>query len=203
MNLTKDEQKTLDYYNSNAVQWSRERQPGSGSFWDIDLETFHQLLPKGKVLEIGCGSGREAAEFLKLGYEYVGTDMSSRFVEEAIKANPTGKFIQQNVYDLNFPQEYFDGFWTAATLLHIPKNRINEALQNINRVAKQGAIGFISLKEGEGEKVEEETGRLFAFYQLDEFKKILEKCGFEVINSERRFQAKRNLYWLTFFVKKY
>lgn len=158
--LTSEEKKTLKYYDKHAEEWSKDRSPLTSSFWDQDVEKFHHFLPKGKIIEIGSGSGREASRLIALKYDYIGTDLSKGLLGYAKKNNPKGKFLLKNVYDLDFPANFFDGFWTSATLLHIPKSKIEIALKSINRILKQGAVGFISIKENKGisESEEEKTG---------------------------------------------
>jgi len=93
----------------------------------------------------------------------------------------------------------------AASLLHIPKEKIRKALGEIKRVIKDGGIGFIALKKGEGEKVvvdedDEQDKRFFAYWQKEEFKETLKNSGFEVLDFlERPVSAKTT--WLVFFVK--
>ncbi len=201
MSLTKLERQTVRYYDEHILEWIDPRKPGDPSSWSRQIETFKELLPEGRILEIGTGSGREAVQLIGLGYDYTGVDASSGLIREAEAAIPQGKFFHRTVYDLDFPPQSFDGFWTAATLLHIPKNRIQEALTQIRFVVRRGGIGFISLKEGEGEGVEKSTGRLFTYYSSDEFIDILKKVGMDLVKSGTRIGSD-NTHWVTFFVSR-
>lgn len=203
MILNDKEKATLGYYNSHAEEWVQDRHPGDTSFWQKELEHFHELLKAGKVLEIGTGSGREAAILLKYGYDYTGIDASIGLLDIARKNLPRGKFLHQTFYELNFPENSFDGFWTSATLLHVPKGRIEEVLLRIKHVIKPNAVGFISLKQGTGESVEESTGRLFSYYSVEEFNRNLNKVGLSLIEEPAiRPKDKRGNIWLTYFVRK-
>lgn len=205
MKLTPREQKTVRSYDANAREWIEKH--SEPRYWGEEMNAFAALLPQGKVLEIGTGGGKDAKELLAKGYEYVGVDVSAGLLKEARKNVPGATFLQQSVYDLDFPESSFDGFWACAVLLHIPKDRIDEALQNIRRVVRRGGIGFISLKRGKGERIEKDeahtggTGpRFFAYYSQAEFERILERNGFEVVNSAIRPVDKRTT-WLIFLVK--
>ena len=143
------------------------------------MEIFYKLLPSGKIIEIGCGGGRDAKDYLLGKYDYAGTDVSEPLLKEARKLNPGAEFKNQSVYELNFPENTFDGFWASAVLLHIPKNRISEVLRKIRKVVKNNGIGFITVKDGQGEK-EDEEGRLFSYYTKQEFDTILRETNFEV-----------------------
>ena len=158
------------------------------------------MLPSGKVLEIGSGAGKDAQALIQMGYEYTGTDASKGLIDLAQQRNPGAKFENKSVFDLDYPDNTFDGFWTAATLLHIPKSRIDEALGTIRRVVKPGGVGFISLKQGEGEKEDPNTGRWFSYYSRDEFADILEGNSFRVENFEVRAGQKDT--WLVFYTSK-
>jgi len=196
MELTPEEKTTLETYNVIAEGWAQEH--SGGDFWRKELNIFKELLPTGRVLEIGSGGGRDAKELIALGYDYTGTDISSRFLEIAKRENPTGSFFLQSVYDLSFPGIQFDGFWVAAVLLHIPKKNIDSALQKIRAVVKNGGIGFIAIKKGDGERMESDK-RFFAYYLEDEFAHILQKNNFEIIQMSVHPSSERTI-WLWFFV---
>lgn len=158
------------------------------------------------MLEIGAGTGRDAKDLTDLGYDYVGTDNSEGLLNIARKRLPNHQFAVQSVYDLSFPEK-FDGFWASAVLLHIPKARINEAMQRTKSAIKPGAIGFISIKDGEGEKVTKhkfdsssELERLFTYWSKEAFTKVLSDNGFEVLFYKYKpISEKTN--WHLFIVK--
>lgn len=202
--LLPDEKTTLETYEKVASIWANNYSPAG--FWADELKKFQKLLPTGKVLEIGCGNGRDARELVALGYEYTGTDISTKLLELARNTLPDQKFYQQSVYELAFPEK-FDGFWASKVLLHLPKSRIEAALQRIQSVIKPGAIGFISLIAGDGEELREEDwddgsrhSRYFAYYTKDEFKKIIELNGFQMLDYNYWEETPR-LRWHCFFVK--
>ena len=198
MQLTPEEKITLETYNTTAKQWSEKH--ATVDFWEQEMEIFRKLLPSGKILEIGSGGGRDARELIALGYAYVGTDISTGLIEMAKKANSHVTFLAQSVYDLDFPEgTQFDGFWASAVLLHIPKTKINEALQQIRKFMRDGAVGFISLKQGDGERLEEDK-RFFAYYSEKEFRKVLQRNNFEVVQTTVHPMSGKTT-WLCFFVQ--
>lgn len=205
MSVTKKEQQTILYYDEHAHDWaanhgSRENK----SFWASELFLFQEYVPQGNILEIGFGAAVEAAVFINGGYVYTGIDPSDALLKIAQKKFPYATFINSSVYDINLPGGSFDGFWSAAVLLHIPKEKIDVALQKIKYVMKAGAIGFISLAEGDGEYFDEKTGRYFYLYGESEFADILQKNGFAIERlASRTPNPKRTWFrdWLTFFVK--
>ena len=136
MKLTPQEKLTIEAYDQNATTWAQSRNKKGD--WAKEKETFKEYLPSGKVLEIGSGGGRDAKDLIEMGYEYTGTDISKGLLEEARKNNPKATFLLQSVYELDFPEKTFDGFWACAVLLHMPKDRMSEALKSIHNVIKKG-----------------------------------------------------------------
>lgn len=191
---------TVDYYDKEAKNWTSAHGGNQeDSYWKAEMERFHQLLPNGRVLEIGSGAGKDAAALKVIGYDYTGTDASEGLLRVAKKRNPDTRFVHMAVHDLDFPGEKFDGFWTAATLLHIPKDKIDAALVKIKGVLKPGAVGFISMKAGAGERTDPQTGRWFAYYSQKEFHQVLVRNVFEVVEEATRKGEKD--WWLVYWVK--
>lgn len=180
------------------------------TFWAKEFIVFKQLLTSGKIIDIGCGAGRDAVLFVESGFDYTGIDASSGMLSQARKRVKRGKFLLMDLYKLNFPKEVFDGFWAAASLLHVPKANIASVLQGIAQIIKPGGIGFISVKQktgmDEGMIQEKKYGgikRYFAFYDRSEFQSILETNGFKVIR--KHILKENDVYktqWLCYFVKK-
>jgi len=201
-----EEKITKESYNKIACQWSAKN--GAVTIWDKEIKMFFKLLGKGSILEIGSGCGRDAEIFIKAGYKYTGVDISSSLINIAQKRVPEAIFLEQSVYELNFPKgTRFDGFWASATLLHIPKTRISEALRKIKKFIKNGGIGFISIKEGSGEKMEtgltdygSDDKRFFAYYSREEFEEILLKNSFKIVKAHS-LKTNDKLRFLCFFVQ--
>lgn len=203
--LLKEEKLTLSAYEKDGVKWAAEH--NDSDRWSPDFIRLKKYLPKGKILEIGSGGGRDAKKLHQLGYTYVGTDISKTLLKVAQKQNPNLKFFHKSVYNLDFTKNSFDGFWACAVLLHIPKSRIDEALQNIVKIVKNNGIGFISVKQGDGESIVDDTldngtnlKRFFAYYQLEEFANVLKRNAFKILNSEIRKVSEKTT-WLIYFVR--
>ncbi|MBI4059313.1 class I SAM-dependent methyltransferase [Candidatus Microgenomates bacterium] len=195
------ERQTIEYYDREAENWvATHGGPEGESYWKEELDRFNGLLASGKILEIGSGAGKEAELFLLQGYDYTGIDASESLLNIARKRNPQAKLIYKRVEELDFPDSSFDGFWAAASLLHIPKSQIREVLVNLRRQIKLGGVGFISLKEGDGEEIEMETGRHFSYYQPDEFRDFLKGSGWEVIEAKVRPRG-NDTTWLIFYIR--
>jgi SAM-dependent methyltransferase len=199
------EAKTIQTYDTTALHWAKNHTVVND--WEETAAQFKELLPAGKIIEIGCGGGRDAAELIRLGYDYFGTDASAGMIDVAHTVVPHGRFQQYNVYDIAKLGKQFDGFWACSVLLHIPKERINEALGAINASLRTGAIGMVSIKDGSKEEFEvrDKDGareeRLFVYWSKEEFAAVLKRNGFEVIEYSYRPVNERTS-WHIFFVSK-
>ncbi len=200
--LTEQEQNTINFYNAQSQKWADGH--NTERFWGESVDAFQELLADGKVIEIGCGGGRDAKELVAMGYDYTGTDISEGFLEVARQALPDQNFFQASVYDLSNLVEdaLFDGFWCSAVLLHIPKDRIDEALNSIKKVVREGGIGFISIKEGSDDVIKKEGDleRNFYMYQDDEFREVLARNSIEVMNF-RYMPMNERTKWLIYVVR--
>ena len=201
--LTPDEIETVNTYNKHAKAWISEH--NDDDFYVQEYQNFNKLLPVGKILEIGCGAGRDAQKLIAQGYEYVGTDVAEKLLESSRKRIPQAKFKRVDVYSLNF-KEKFDGFWCAAVLLHIPRNRITEALSSISSQIKSGGVGFISTKQGTSNMLEAlpydaSSKRLQVHYTKKEFDNALFVSGFEIVSYNFRPLSERSK-WMCYFVRK-
>jgi SAM-dependent methyltransferase len=129
---------------------------------------------QGRILDAGCGTGRDTIEFIKLGYEVVAIDPSpamlrycNRKIREAMAVKETelaarASQSQEITFDeVSFRNE-FDGIWAAASLLHIPTRLMPETLRNLFRALKPNGVLFFSLKYGMGEH--EWDTRFYTYY---------------------------------------
>src|SRR3954451_2645856 len=150
---------TLDYYNTNADAF-RERTK------DVDVsheyEKFLARLPAhpahAHILDAGCGPGRDAAHFSKLGYRVTAIDASAAMVEMAAKA--TGLPVRLLLFQqIDFVEE-FDGVWTMASLLHVPTADVDDVVRRLTRALRPGGAWYLSVKLGDGER-RNDDGRMF------------------------------------------
>jgi tellurite methyltransferase len=130
---------------------------------NIDIYLFDQLL-KGtydncyKVLDAGCGSGRNLVYFLRNGYEVYGIDPNAQAIETVKErsrnlapANPLQNFSINAAENLPFDDEYFDLVISSA-VLHFAKNKehFDVMLHSMWRVLKPGGYFFARLASDSG-----------------------------------------------------
>ena len=180
-------------------------------FWVKEFAFFRRNVFGKKVLDIGCGAGRDAPVFLKHGFDYLGIDGSRGMVKVARARTKRAKFKLMDFYKLRSPPHSFDGIWAVASLVHIPKKRMVRALQGIKRILKPDGIGFIVMREKKG--ISEGffpyaknpgTYRYWSFYTKTEFAHVLNRSGFRVVKFMKHPEKEPDgsvTMWLCFFVR--
>lgn len=185
---------TIDYYNRNAERFFLES-------LDIDMseiyKMFLELIPSGgKILDAGCGSGRDSLYFIQNGFEVVAFDASFKLAEMA------SKLIGQEVLNLRFQElnrfEEFDGIWACASLLHISRAEMDDVLRRLIAALKIEGTLYVLFKYGDKEIVD--NGRFFNYYNEDSFSELLSKHpAVEVIKcrvDDDTRPGKENQKWL-------
>ncbi len=138
---------------------------------------FVRLLPSGgKILDLGCGSGRDSLAFMKMGFDVVPVDGSEGMCHEAEKN--TGLKVRRLLFeDLDYENE-FDGVWACSSLLHLRSVRIPTVLGLIRRSLRQDGIFFTCFKKGDFEDLRPD-GRYYTDMEYDVFRSVLLSSGFE------------------------
>ena len=145
------------------------------------------LSAQDSILDVGCGSGRDAKYFTEKGFGVTGVDLSEVMIEVAQENAPQASFVIQDIEEMEFPEQSFNGIWASASLLHIPKNKMKTVLTDLYSFLKDEGVFFISLKEGEGEALhlDHRYGGLeefLSFYKEDEIVSFLEEAGFTIVD---------------------
>lgn len=186
-------------WNKIAAEWSKYR--------DKPIEEVVDFLKnkKGRLLDMGCGSGRNMIKQQEL--EYYGVDFSNNMVNLAkAKADKLGikaRISKSNLEKLNFDDEFFDCAIFISSLHCIEgEGARKRALQELYRVLKSGGEAMISVwdKDSNSEigKLETNEGfvnwskdgivykRYYYFYDKDELLYLLKEIGFKIIKEESK-----------------
>lgn len=199
-------QATTDAYDKIATEYSESH---FHHFWIDEFDFYKSIIDGKRVVDIGCGAGRDAIVFVENGFDYTGIDASKGMLGVAKKLVPKGKFKQADFCKTDFPNGAFDGFWAAGSFLHIPKKDVSTALLEAKRITKNGGCGFVAVREKTGSEegmiYQEKHGginRYFAFYTQEEFKTLLEKHGFSIIKMGTHMENdERKTNWLYYFAR--
>ena len=139
----KDE--TLNYYETNAADFVKDTINADMGF---NRRKFLDRLPRqGRILDFGCGSGRDTKAFLDLGYEVEAVDGCRELCE--IAANYTGIRVKQmDFLELNEKEKY-DGVWACSSILHLPYEKLKAVMVKMAAALKKNGVFYISFKYGD------------------------------------------------------
>jgi SAM-dependent methyltransferase len=129
-----------------------------------------------RILDFGCGPGRDLAAFTALGHEAVGLDGAARFV--AMARSLTGcEVLHQDFLALDLPPAAFDGVFANASLFHVPAQELPRVLAALRDALRPGGVLFCSNPHGRNE--EGWNGRRYGTY-LDAaaWREVLTRAGF-------------------------
>ncbi|MFS0749278.1 class I SAM-dependent methyltransferase [Oceanobacillus sp. 1P07AA] len=172
------EKNLIESYNKMA----EERDKLRISEWKRqERDVFEQYILKKdskNLLEVGAGTGQDSLYFQKLGLEVTSVDLSPEMVKLCKDKGLHAK--EMSVFDLEFPDDTFDAIWSLNCLLHISKNDLPRALQEIKRVLKPEGIFYMGVyggkdSEGAWEKDTYNPKRFFSFYPDEKIQDAVEK----------------------------
>jgi SAM-dependent methyltransferase len=167
---------TLAHYNQNAE-----------SFWlgtkDHDVSQNRNALLEHlqgpvsfRILDFGCGPGRDLKAFHELGHGAIGLDGCEKFVELA--RNYSGCVVwQQDFLRLKLPAEHFDGIFANAALFHVPSQELPRVLKELYAALKPHGVLFSSNPRGNNE--EGWSGERYGvYYNLERWRELVTGAGF-------------------------
>ena len=175
---------TLKHYNQNAE-----------SFWqgtkDHDVSQNRKALLEHlrgngtcRILDFGCGPGRDLKAFRELGHEAIGLDGCEKFVEAA-RIYSGCEVWHQDFLRLQLPMEYFDGIFANAALFHVPSQELPRVLKELHAALKPNGVLFSSNPRGENEEGWSDE-RYGVFYNLERWQELVTAAGFvEIIHYYR------------------
>jgi SAM-dependent methyltransferase len=178
--LEKIARATLEHYDQRAADFWRGTQ-------DHDVsQNLHELLrhlegqPPFRILDLGCGPGRDLKAFAKLGHVAVGLEGSKRFAAMA-REHGGCEVLEQDLLKLDLPQEGFDGVFANAVLFHVPSQELPRVLRELRSALKPRGVLFSSNPHGNNEEGWT-RGRYGAYHDWETWRRFMKEAGFEELN---------------------
>lgn len=101
-----------------------------------------EKISNGKVLELGCGPGRNAIFFAEKGCVVDAVDQSEEGIEwakeRAAEKNIDVNFIKTNIFELKIEEGTYDVVYDSGCFHHIAPHRRMNYLDLVNRALKPG-----------------------------------------------------------------
>ncbi len=167
---------TIDYYDGQAVPfWEGTRDHDVSQ----NIAAILQAIPGSgphRILDFGCGPGRDLATFKALGHEPVGLEGSPNFCEMA-RTYSGAVVLNQDFLALDLEPATFDGVFCNATIFHVPSAALPRVLSELYAALKPGGVFFSS--NPRGDNIEGWNGpRYSTYHDLPAWTRFMESAGF-------------------------
>jgi SAM-dependent methyltransferase len=155
----------------------------------LDRKLLDWLVEKcaalGPICDMGCGPGQVAAYVHSQGAAAIGIDLSPEMIRVARALNPGGNFAVGDMRRLDVPDESFGGIASFYSIIHIPRNDVQQAFNEFRRTLKPGGSALISCHIGTDDVhvdnfQESDVSFDGHFYMREEIRDMLTTAGFTV-----------------------
>jgi SAM-dependent methyltransferase len=129
-----------------------------------------------RILDFGCGPGRDLRTFTGLGHIAIGLEGAAAFAAMA-RADTRCEVWQQDFLKLDLPGERFDGIFANATLFHVPSQELPRVLRQLHATLKPRGVLFSSNPHGENTEGWN-GGRYGAYHDFEVWSRYVSDAGF-------------------------
>ncbi|MGL4402654.1 MAG: class I SAM-dependent methyltransferase [Fusobacteriaceae bacterium] len=167
----------MEYYNENAEKFFNDTvNADMKEQYKKFIESLEANFGKEKVkiLDLGCGSGRDSKFFMEKGYEVTALDVSEELAKKA-EVYIGQKVLVKDMREIDFREE-FHGIWGCASLLHVSFSEMEETLKKCYCALKKGGVLYASFKYGEADY--EKDGRSFTCFTEKRIREVLKNTEF-------------------------
>ncbi|MBK9520413.1 MAG: methyltransferase domain-containing protein [Rhodocyclaceae bacterium] len=168
--------KTLQHYEESAESF-REGTWHHDVSQNIDALLRHIAVPApARILDFGCGPGRDLCALIARGHLPTGLDGSRHFVDMAAAASGC-QVWQQDFLDLSLPDACFDGVFANASLFHVPAKELPRVLRQLFAALRPAGVLFSSNPRGDNQE-SWHNGRYGVFHDVDTWRSFVTDAGF-------------------------
>jgi SAM-dependent methyltransferase len=204
-NTTQFVLQTIDAYERSAkeciARWNRRRHRRPPL-----LVEWLQGLPAGaRLLDLGCGGGKDVGDLDRRGYRVVGVDRTSALLSAGRCRYPSLPLVRADFRDLPFQAMSFDGLWAAASLMHLPKPDARRILADLCKLVRPGGLFAATVTYGVKSRLVTDgwvPGRYFARWKKEELARAVRRAGWEILELKIITNRERKGRWLSLLAQK-
>lgn len=200
IDMTTKKQQTTEAYNASAKALANKFD-GMAERTRYVEEALALVGPAPRVLEIGCGSGRDAVAIMRHTDDYLGLDISAPLIELARAKAPKGNFVVADIETYEFPPG-LDAVFAFASLIHTPREEMRAILARVLTALKPGGVLCLSMKHADAyreiTRVSEFGTRTYYHYSQADLRALA--AGFTVIKDE--LEEVRGQVWVEMLLQK-
>lgn len=149
----------INWYDQNAEEYDRNANRCNPK---SHLHAFISALkPGARILDAGCGNGRDVEAMRALGFDVHAFDASiemCKLTEKRTHGQVKPRHIRFE--DFNDPENSWDGIWAMASLVHTEPEALSEIVAKIRRSLKPNGVFFATLKYGEQNQILKDGRRM-------------------------------------------
>ncbi|MBU0458809.1 class I SAM-dependent methyltransferase [Patescibacteria group bacterium] len=158
---------------------------------DFTLKSYEYIkdIPNCRLLDIGCGDGRDSIFFAEKGIDVTAIDFAEEAIEQINADHSSINARVMDITEMKFPDDSFDVVYAHLTLHYFDDETTEKIIKNIYRMLKKDGYFFIKCKSvkdslyGKGEKVGEDmykSDHVRHFFSEEYMKEKLK--NFEIVN---------------------
>ena len=196
---------TVEVYERSAKEcldrWNkrRHRRP------PLLVEWLRRFPADARLLDLGCGGGRDAGDLAQRGYRVVGVDRTRALLSAGRRRYRSLPLVRADLRDLPFQAMSFDGLWAAASLMHLPKPDARRILGDLCRLVRPGGLFAATVTYGMKSCLLTDgwlPGRYVARWKKDELARAVRRAGWTILELRVVTNQERKGRWLNLLAQK-
>ncbi len=142
------------FYHLNPTGGPWDNPNGEPDQHVVDFISYANLSPNSKVLDVGCGYGKNSAYMIKKGYNVTGVDVAQFAVQRCQDNFPEHDFLSIDILENSFKDKHFDSIIDAGAL-HVNDPALHRKFfEQYHRILKDHATCFVRVFNSEKESID-------------------------------------------------
>lgn len=188
---------SINYYNNHSLEFINNT-------LDADMSKMYQIfesyVPKGHILDLGCGSGRDSFYF-SYKYKVTSVDGSKKMIDycNSVLSNK----VVHSTFEGYETDDRYDGIWACASLLHVGREQLSGIIDKYIGLLSDQGIFYMSFKHREDDfATEKRHFTCFTKPSLEHFINQFQSVEIQDIIVDEDVRDHTNDTWISVILKK-